>query len=187
MTDQIQGGSAPLMIYTRGDGYIKDSSGVYGQVGTLEVLGRLYETIERCDRVALAGGRTYICKLETATSIYVGKGDSRRLRKQIRPVGHGKLVKAKNAKTKEFIVDAKGKNVLVEAAILLHAAFTPSELEGCFAPGFVNRGATRLDYTIDATEIIWDLCGGADKRECQLKVIGDMKPASRLKPYKPLT
>ncbi len=184
MTDQIQGGSAPLMIYTRGDGFIKDKSGVVGQVGTLEILGRLYETIERCDRVALAGGRTYICKLETAKSIYVGSGSSRRLRKQIRPVRHGRLVKAKNAKTKEYILDGKGKNVLVEAAILIHPAFEPWELEGCFAPGFIE--GSRLNYTIQATEIIWDLCGGADGRECQIKVINDMKPASQLKPYKGL-
>jgi uncharacterized membrane protein len=180
MTDQIVGGSAALMIYTRGDTFIKDRSGAYGQVGTLEILGRLYETIERCGKVALAGGRTYICKLETAKTKYVKKGPQKRLRKQIRPGSHGKLVQAKD-KNKNLAFDARGRPQLVAAAILIHPAYEPSELEGCIAPGFIEN--SMLNYTVEATEIIWDLCGAADDRECQLKVVGDMKPVSQLKPY----
>lgn len=182
MADQIVGGSAAMMIYTRGDTYIKDSNGVCGQVGTLEFFGRAYDTIERCGRVSLPGGRTFICKLETAKHFYVKKGAEKRLRKQIRPKGHGRLVQAKDQKTKELIFDAKGKAVLVEAAILMHPAYYPGELEGCFAPGFLK--GSMLDYTVEATEILWDLCGGADGRECQLMVVGDMKPVSQLKLHK---
>lgn len=172
MADQIKGGSAAMIIYTRTDKFMKDKNGVYGQIGTMEVLGQLYDTIERCDRVALAGGRTYICKLQTAKTKYVGKGAMRRLRKQIRPMNHGKLAWKKD-EDGNYVYDAKGNHVLVEAAILIHAATTPSELEGCIGPGFLK--GSYLDSTAAAAENIWDACGGIEDGECQLKVIGDMK------------
>ena len=114
---------------------------------------------------------------ETAKTKFVKQRAQERLRKQIRPGGHGKLVGAKDQKTGKYLVDAKSKPVRVEAAILIHPAYMPSELEGRIAPGFIE--GSKLNYTVEATEISWDLCGGADGRECQIKVSGDMKPLAR--------
>lgn len=172
MSDQVVGGSAALMIYTRGDTYIRDKEGVYGQVGTLALPGLLFETVERLNKVALAGGRTYICKLETASKAnVVGRNGKERDRQQIRPLRHGKMVPPKDPKTPG----------LVEAAILIHAANGPNQLEGCIAPGFVE--GNRLTYSVESAEIVWEMCGGTNGRECQLKVVGEMKKLAQLKPH----
>jgi len=174
MTDQISGGSAALMVYTRTDKFFTDRFGVSGQVGTLELPGLLFTTVERLNKVALDAGRTYVCKLETAAvSTVMGMNGKSRKRLQIKPLNHGKMVKHKDPKVPG----------LVEAAILIHAANGPNQLEGCIAAGFIEGAFFK--WSVESVESIWEICGNANGRECQLKVIGDKKPLSQLTRYKP--
>jgi len=168
-------GNVPLLIYTRGDTQMKSKDGVHTALtGTMAINGYLFDTMEARGRPWLRPG-TYRCTMETASHNvkYVLEVDGKRQvqtekRKQIRPHDHGVTVERSAVK--------KGRTIKWQqaAAILIHPASDPSDLEGCIAPGFVK--GSRLTDSVICMEVILDLCGGyADGKEVMLKVVNNMK------------
>lgn len=153
--------TSPVLTYTRGTQYVQNVAGgqtAHGLVGTLQVGGYAFDTIERMDGyVALTGGRDY-----PNSSMYHHK----RLGYVVNP-WHDKMVKSKQDPSK-----------LVKAEILMHRAEVPSDLLGCIGPGFLE--GEKLTYAKESMSLIWQSCGGqADVTTglivVTLRVVGSMQ------------
>ncbi|MCC7428588.1 MAG: hypothetical protein IT557_16975 [Alphaproteobacteria bacterium] len=173
-----QGSAAvvPLITYTRGDKVIKSRDGVHTALaGSMKVGGHMFDTMEARGRPWLRPG-TYRCTMETASknvryvlTINGKKEVQTKKRQQIRPQDHGVMVD-------KSAVNKKGKTVTwkQEAAILIHPAAAPEDLEGCIAPGFLHGSGLR--DSVICMMVLLDLCGGyADDKEVMLKVENNMK------------
>ena len=60
----------------------------------------------------------------------------------------------------------------------------PSHFEGCIGPGFLEAG--KLTYSEECMEIIWDQCGGKDRKKSiivTLRVEGEMPDIKNCRKY----
>jgi hypothetical protein len=108
--------------------------------------GHAFPTIERLDhRVYLRPG-DYLCLHDNTKS------------------------KPKCLRPQHSVVNNKGK----PAAILIHVANKPHQIEGCIAPG-LKRASFGVDESRKAIDLIFELLGGFQVgRQCRLKVVGDL-------------
>lgn len=169
--------AATVIRYERGDEYVeniythvtKDKNGTaietkktaHGLVGTLWVGGYAFDTIERMDGyVHMKPGKymmsTMYDEAETGGT-------------------HGIVV---NPWLRKAEGNAQMRNILV------HKGSVPSHFEGCIGPGFLE--ANKLTYSKESMEIIWDQCGGKDRKKSIIvtfSVTGEMPDIKNCKKY----
>ncbi|MGE0422216.1 MAG: hypothetical protein AB7O88_08125 [Reyranellaceae bacterium] len=166
--------AATMIRYERGDEYVeniytdvtkdpktgkqlKTDKTAHGLVGTLWVGGYAFDTLERMDGYVHMDPGVY-----AMSSMYdeAHTGGT-----------HGLVVNPWLGKAAEG--DKQRRNILI------HRGSLPSHFEGCIGPGFLE--ANRLTYSKEAMEILWDQCGGKDRKKSivvTLRVEGAM-PALR--------
>jgi hypothetical protein len=162
-TEIAMAGSATVLTYTRGSTYVRNiTSGsgatatyAHGLVGTLEVGGHRFDTVERMNGyVCMAGDETY-----ANSAMYWHKKYSYVINPWL-----GKDAEA-----------TKKKN------ILFHRGSRPSHFEGCVGVGTLV--GDQLTGGTDTFRKIWELVGGAKGAQTgqvvvSLKVVGKMKSLS---------
>jgi hypothetical protein len=171
--------AATVIRYERGDEYvenvyphvtkdpksgkeIKTDKTAHGLVGTLWVGGYAFDTLERMDGYVCLKPGEY-----TMSSMYdeAHTGGT-----------HGIVVNPWLGKT------AEGNKQLRN--ILIHKGSVPSHFEGCIGPGFLE--ANQLTYSRESMEIIWEQCGGRDRKKSiivTLRVEGEMPALSACRKY----
>lgn len=171
--------AATVIRYERGDEYvenlytdvykdpktgkqIKTDRTAHGLVGTLWVGGYAFDTLERMDGYVHMKPGDY-----PMSSMYdeAHTGGT-----------HGIVVNPWLGKTAE-------KNGQLRN-ILIHKGTVPSHFEGCIGPGFLE--ANKLTYSRESMEIIWEQCGGKDRKKSivvTLRVEGEMPDFKNCRKY----
>jgi len=171
--------AATVIRYERGDEYvenvynavtkdpksgkeIKTAKTAHGLVGTLWVGGYAFDTLERMD------GYVHLKPGEYTMSSMYDEAETGGT--------HGLVVNPWLGKT------AEGNKQLRN--ILIHKGSVPSHFEGCIGPGFLE--ANQLTYSKESMEIIWDQCGGKDRKKSiivTLRVSGEMPALTSCRKY----
>lgn len=171
--------AATVIRYERGDEYvenvynavtkdpksgkeIKTAKTAHGLVGTLWVGGYAFDTLERMD------GYVHLKPGEYTMSSMYDEAETGGT--------HGLVVNPWLGKTAE--VNKQLRNILI------HKGSVPSHFEGCIGPGFLE--ANQLTYSKELMEIIWDQCGGKDRKKSiivTLRVSGEMPALTSCRKY----